>query len=219
MWVDSDLMLKIRPLTALQTLEHACDFGPTLEGIPGWLHALEGEALYQVAKETYGGVVVELGSFMGLSTSWLAQGVRDRGSGEQVIAVDTFEGVIPTVLPDSPIRHYGPTLERFEANLRRLGLWDYVRPIQEKSAEAGRKWEGTPVRLLFIDAGHEYEDIDADLAAWMPHMAPDGVIAIHDVGTFPGVTKRYDELVHAGHTRLASIVSLRFISSRSASVG
>lgn len=183
-----------------------------LNGIGGWMAPDEGFALHELARLGDGdGAVVELGSFMGLSTCWIASGLRERGGGV-VYAVDTFAGVIPTTLKDNPIHHYGSTYERFESNLRRAGLWELVRPMRTTTAEAGQKWRGGPVRFLFIDAGHDYADIDADLRAWAPHLAPDSVVAVHDVGVFDGVTKRYDEMLADGYTELAAVSSLRVCS-------
>lgn len=202
-------------LLSISTVDRFCRLGPKFEGIQGWLHPAEGFALYELA--VYGpgtGPVVELGSFMGLSTCWIASGLKERGEG-MVHAVDTFAGVVPTILPNCPIQHYGPTFERFENNLRRMDLWHFVVPLKQRSAQAGLEWAGAPVRLLFIDAGHDYADIDADLAAWLPHVAPDGLVAIHDVGVFEDVTKRYEELLREGYAEVAATVSLRVIASKS----
>ncbi|MBF0160593.1 MAG: class I SAM-dependent methyltransferase, partial [Magnetococcales bacterium] len=60
--------------------------------IQGWLEPLEGFLLYQWAKHGPGrGIVVELGSFMGRSTCWLAAGSKDAQRGK-VVACDTFQG-------------------------------------------------------------------------------------------------------------------------------
>jgi len=52
---------------------------------------------------------------------------------------------------------------------------------QSDSAEAGRKWDRGSVGLLFIDTDHSLETTRAELAAWRPHIVPDGIIALHDV--------------------------------------
>ena len=39
----------------------------------------------------------------------------------------------------------------------------------------------TPLALLFIDGGHGVEPARADYAGWTPHVAPGGLLAIHDV--------------------------------------
>src|SRR5437899_9399700 len=57
-----------------------------------WLGPLEGYVLYRLARDGEGkGEIVEIGSWMGRSTAWLAAGSRARGR-ERVHAVDTLEG-------------------------------------------------------------------------------------------------------------------------------
>ena len=53
------------------------------------------------------------------------------------------------------------------------------------------------VDLLFVDAGHEYEDVKADLAAWSRVVRPGGVIACHDFFSqmHPGVARAVLEFV------------------------
>lgn len=65
---------------------------PQVEPIQGWLEPNAGAVLYQFAAlNAPNGNVVELGSWKGRSTAWLAFGVKDRGSG-RVVAVDTWAG-------------------------------------------------------------------------------------------------------------------------------
>jgi MMP 1-O-methyltransferase len=39
----------------------------------------------------------------------------------------------------------------------------------------------TPLALLFIDGGHGVEPARQDFEGWTPHVAPGGLLAIHDV--------------------------------------
>jgi|AGTN01.1.fsa_nt_gi hypothetical protein len=60
--------------------------------IEGFLHDLEGYTLLQLAARGSGtGAIVEIGSFMGRSTAFLAAGSKLAGR-EKVIAVDHFRG-------------------------------------------------------------------------------------------------------------------------------
>src|SRR5204862_2126445 len=57
-------------------------------GIGGWLTPKEGRLLYELARGCTGrGVIVEIGSWKGKSTIWLASGSR-RGPGVFVYAID-----------------------------------------------------------------------------------------------------------------------------------
>lgn len=49
--------------------------------------------------------------------------------------------------------------------------------------------------MVFLDAGHKYEDIKADIAAWLPRVKKGGILAGHDYSAqFPGVARAVDEL-------------------------
>lgn len=48
------------------------------------------------------------------------------------------------------------------------------------SAEVGRRWLHGPIDFLFIDGGHEYKQVVADLQTWLPQLAPNGHVCVHD---------------------------------------
>jgi predicted glycoside hydrolase/deacetylase ChbG (UPF0249 family) len=51
------------------------------------------------------------------------------------------------------------------------------------------------VDIVFLDAGHTYEELQADIDAWLPHVAADGILCGHDFcDTFPGVMRAVSEL-------------------------
>ncbi|NGO72570.1 class I SAM-dependent methyltransferase, partial [Streptomyces boncukensis] len=43
-----------------------------------------------------------------------------------------------------------------------------------------RVWGGR-LGLVFIDGGHTDEHATADYEGWVPHLAPGGLLAVHDV--------------------------------------
>ena len=181
--------------------------------IQGYLHEAEGYALMTLAARGPGtGAVLELGSFMGRSTCWLANGSKSAFR-EKVTAVDHFKGS-PEHQPGeqfecAALKEAGSTFPAFQANLEAAGLADHVEPIVASSEEAAASWQG-PIRLLFIDGDHSYEAARRDFELWSPFVVPGGVIALHDVGNAPGVTQLYGELVGAsrGQVELFSLVSL-----------
>jgi MMP 1-O-methyltransferase len=162
-----------------------------LRGIDGWLDAVEGYALYRLARDGDGsGAIVEIGSWMGRSTAWLAAGSLARNR-ERVHAVDTFDGGPALKKDDYPVlKEHGTTYHAFEQNLERVGLIDHVEPVVSDSLAAAAQWDGGAIRLLFIDGDHSYEAARADLEAWLPHVAPGGYIAFDDVHeNYPGVQR------------------------------
>jgi hypothetical protein len=90
----------------------------------------------------------------------------------------------------------GTTFHRFQSNLQRLGLADYAIPLVASSEEAVRGWN-KPIRLLFIDGEHSYEASRRDFELWSPFVVPGGMIGFHDIGSWPGVTRFYQELMQS----------------------
>jgi predicted O-methyltransferase YrrM len=172
-----------------------------LAGVEGHLNPAEGYALMQLAAHGAGtGEIVEIGSFMGLSTCWLALGAKSGGR-EPVTAVDHFKG---SKEHQAGRRHecavlveQGSTYPRFLENIERAGVKDQVRPVVATSEEAAKSWD-RPIRLLFIDGDHRYESTRRDFELWSRFVVEGGYIAFHDVDTWPGVTRFYHELVEQG---------------------
>lgn len=138
--------------------------------------------------------IVELGSYKGKSAAYLAAGAR-AGRGAPVHAVDAWD------LPGNTTGRHGyaepGTYEAFCAQLRQVGLWAHVTPHRGWSVEVAAEWPGPEVGLLYIDAGHEEENVRADLEAWLPHLAARGAtIAFDDYRTprNPGVALVVDSL-------------------------
>eukprot|EP00929_Paragymnodinium_shiwhaense_P107715 TRINITY_DN74085_c0_g1_i1.p1 TRINITY_DN74085_c0_g1~~TRINITY_DN74085_c0_g1_i1.p1 ORF type:complete len:466 (-),score=66.54 TRINITY_DN74085_c0_g1_i1:607-2004(-) len=48
------------------------------------------------------------------------------------------------------------------------------------SIEGAKRFERDSLDIVFVDGGHEYEDVRADLAAWWPKVRPGGILAGHD---------------------------------------
>jgi len=151
-----------------------CDHVRTLAAsIEGWLSDAQGCALFQAAAATTGkGLIVEIGSWKGRSTVWLAAGARLAAA--RVYAVDPHVGSRED--PDAT------TLAAFRANLALVGLADAVEPLVMTSAEAARMLDA-PIELLFIDGDHSYEAVRLDAELWLPKLVEGGSVMFHDVGT------------------------------------
>lgn len=172
-----------------------------LNRVEGFLNRVEGYALFLLAAEGPGeGEIVEVGSFKGLSTAWLAAGSRGAGR-EKVTAVDHFHGS-PEHQPGAAcataeLAAEGTTFNVFQRNLREVELDAQVTPIVADSATAAADWD-RPIRLLFIDGDHSYEATRTDFAVWFPFVIEGGIIAFHDIGNAPGSTRFYEALLETG---------------------
>lgn len=52
--------------------------------------------------------------------------------------------------------------------------------IHNDSKTAARAWVYGSCDLCFIDGDHSYEGATGDIMGWLPHIKPDGIIAVHD---------------------------------------
>lgn len=162
--------------------------------IPGWFDypevydaVIAGARINQIRR------IVEVGCWMGQSMVYLAQGLQraalQRPTSDvpfpevtlELYAVDTFQGE-----PEQPAHletvaaHGGSIRAAFEGNLRRAGVAEMVNVIESLSWEAADRFEDGSLDFVFIDAGHDYESVRKDIAAWLPKIAPGGVLAGHD---------------------------------------
>lgn len=170
--------------------------------VPGYLSWHEGFTLLSLAEVwPVEGDIVEIGSFKGKSTCFLAQGLLRSGRGK-VHAVDHFQGS-----PEhqkggheetAEIVESGSTYEQFRANLAAFGLSGVVEAIVSGSQEAAAAWSGS-ARMIFIDGDHSYQGTKSDFEAWFPHVAETGLICFHDYQNshyLDGVTKFIEEEVN-----------------------
>ena len=72
------------------------------------------------------------------------------------------------------------TLPWFRRTVHRAGVERNVVAVVGDSPTVARIWS-TPCALVFIDGGHGEEPADLDYRLWTPHVAPGGLLAIHDV--------------------------------------
>jgi N-succinyldiaminopimelate aminotransferase len=157
------------------------------EAAAGFMPADEGQALYETAL-AYApvGPVMEIGSYCGKSTIYLAAAARQYG--QTVLTVDHHHGseehqegweYHDTSLVD-PGTGRIDTLPRFRAAIAAAGLEDDVVAIVGRSDRVAQVWRGL-LGMVFIDGGHTDEAAQADYEGWAPKVTLGGALAIHDV--------------------------------------
>jgi MMP 1-O-methyltransferase len=157
------------------------------EAATGFMPEDEGLALYEAAREAGRiGPILEIGTYCGKSTIYLAAAAREAGT--VVVTVDHHRGseehqpgweYHDASLVD-PQTGLIDTVQRFRRNLHEAGLEDTVVAVIGRSATVAGLWAG-PLGMVFIDGGHTDAAARGDYAGWAPHVAPGGLLVIHDV--------------------------------------
>lgn len=154
---------------------------PDFSAIPGQITQAEGNYLHWLLSKGYVGrsTVVEVGTWLGLSTVHLAQGLLDSGVTGKVHSYDRFIWAGAAHNSKS-----GLNLDK-NANFR---------PYYEKNIEAYEdivdtttadfrsiKWDGEPIEILFLDAPKNASALSATLGAFAPSLIPgESIIVFQD---------------------------------------
>jgi len=148
--------------------------------IPGWFNYWQ---FYRYIAENLkdGDVVAEVGVWMGRSIIYLAQECKRLGKQVKIIAVDNFKGEEDQEIQQVAVKKAGGSIfKTFEANLERCGVADMVETWIGDSVEESVEIENSTLKFCFIDAAHDYHSVKRDIAAWLPKMLPNGILAGHD---------------------------------------
>jgi len=150
----------------------------------------ESELTYLAELATKSKAIAEVGTWQGRSAIAFAENTR--GS---VLCVDTWADNAYGSASAEMTCHPNWLWDAFMRNTIDLGN---IHAWRMNSVEGASKAKslGMTFDLVFIDAGHNYEDVVSDIKAWSSMLAPDGVLCGHDYAEYhPGVMKAVDELV------------------------
>ena len=140
----------------------------------GWFGEQNKQVLAQIILYKQPKRVVEVGSWLGLSTSFIAQELE---SDAILYAVDHFEGSIEHKLH---CRDYLPTLfDQFRSNMIHAKVDQKVVPVRASSLEASQILNET-FDLIYIDASHDEESVFQDLELWYKKLSPTGILSGDD---------------------------------------
>ncbi len=158
--------------------------------IEGWFADVEGALLYSLAKKcNTNGVIVEIGSWKGRSTVFLAQGSK-AGQRVRVYAIDPQTGNA-----EDQRLVVIPTLDEFKKNIANAQVTDIVVPIVKTSEEAANDFL-EPCALIFVDGCHEPGSVKQDFALWYPKLIEGGIIAFHDTLDWVGPRMLVKDLLY-----------------------
>lgn len=135
--------------------------------------------------------IVELGTHYGDSFFALCRAVRENKTDSKCFAVDSWEG-------DKHAGFFGQEVFEAVSAHNEANYKDFSILIRSTFSEAASSFEDGSIDLLHIDGLHTYDAVRQDVEAWMPKLAPDGVLLLHDTHEKRedfGVYKLWDELM------------------------
>ncbi len=115
--------------------------------------------------------IIEIGTFFGGSAETMLE-----ASDAEMICIDTFAGT-----PGNETAGIAKQVMLSYAALRLERFADRVSIIVADSRQAARFIAPGIADLIFLDAAHDYKNVRADIAAWLPKLKAGGVFSGHDM--------------------------------------
>ena len=134
-------------------------------------------------------VFVEVGSHLGKSAAYMCVEIANSQKNIKFFTVDHW-------------RPWELRPDRYKVFMQNMKpLRKFFKPLKMYSVTAANKFEDNSIDFLFLDGGHDYEDIIKDMSAWYPKVKPGGTVAGHDYypdepnrgGVYPGMHQLLDQ--------------------------
>jgi len=140
--------------------------------------------LFHLAKENNGKFFVEIGSYLGASSCFIAAGIKHVARSEKKLyCIDTWEN-------DAMSEGKRETFKEFRKNTKKYQ--NMITPLRTTSVGAAKTFD-KGVDFIFIDGDHSYEGVKADVDAWLPKLNKGALIIFHDIGWAEGVQRVVQE--------------------------
>lgn len=149
--------------------------------IPGWTNELELNWLFETSQTMDS--ILEIGSWKGRSAHALLSGCQGR-----VWAVDHFQGS----RGEEEIHKEAREKDIFQEFLSNLSHFKNLKVLKMPSLKAAQGFKDKSLDMIFIDGGHLYPEVKADILAWLPKAKK--LICGHDYNYF-SVKQAVDEIL------------------------
>ena len=163
--------------------------------IPGMITPQAGKFLYTLCyMQDLKGDVVEIGSWQGRSTTFLARAVKESSNGS-FYAIDHFAGNKEKEEFYAIDGSLSSLKENFNENMMKFGLKEIVNLLDMVNTEAIQKINHKTIRFLFIDADHTKEGVQQDIKLFLPLLTKGSIVVFDDYFEgFPGLIEAVDEM-------------------------
>lgn len=154
------------------------------ELIQGWFDFF---VLYcEMAERFDNATFIEIGTWKGRSTVYMASKIRELRKNIKLYAVDIFGKFVSEGIEQDSSDIYEEFLNNIEP------YKDIIIPIKGNSRIIHNQFNDESFDFIFIDGGHDYETVIEDIKGWYPKLKKDGVFGGHDID-WPGVSKAVKE--------------------------
>lgn len=179
--------------------------------IPGMISPGAGQLLYSMCyMQELEGDVVEIGSWQGRSSSFLARAVKSSGNGK-FYAIDHFAGNKGKE-SSYALENVASLKDGFTKNMESLGLMNSVNLLDMPNTEAEEKLRNSKIRFLFIDGDHTEEGVRKDVELFFPHLQKGAIVVFDDFSAgFSGVVKVVDEQLKKKNFSRAMVYKNTFV--------
>ena len=164
--------------------------------IPGWVN--DAETIYKkmVDKAKDGDHFVEIGTFLGQSTSYMCQLIKDSGKDIKFDSIDLFWPIEHAVRnyknsghPKEFNQYLSELLKEYDLRapdiinhpLRILGVQEYVNLITCDEKYAHRLYDDNSLKFVWIDGDHDKDIVYNDLINFWPKIKSGGTIGGDDI--------------------------------------
>lgn len=145
--------------------------------------------------ETYVEIGVDRGVF---SARFMARNQNFR----HYIGVDPYASTAEFPSSRDPDMHIAIAKYARHENATLLRMTSAAFAESLRTGQYGHIKEGV-VDFVYIDAGHEYADVQQDIATWWPLVSEKGILAGHDYDwTHPGVMRAVEEFADQEHVQI-----------------
>ena len=175
---------------ALGSLPGFEDAWGTAHRVPGWFGETEAAVFWSVVHEVRPATVVEIGSYLGRSTTLLGLALQHADvPAARLVAIDPHTG------DRQNLRALGistiPTLDLFRVYMQAAGIGELLDVRVAPSAEVASDWHD-PVDLLFVDGWHSKRGVLADARGFGPHLTDRGIVCFDDYTAYKSVRRGAD---------------------------
>ena len=151
------------------------------------------------------GHFVEIGAWLGSSTRFMGELIKEGGNKITFDVVDHFHGNPEHDYQQKIVKLYkGSVYKQFERNMKKAKCWSSINKVHiMDSFEASKLYKKHTLDFVYIDASHTYEAVMGDLLSWYNNVKPGGTIGGDDYNSFPGVKAAVNDFFNSDQNKLS----------------